>query len=379
MKRYYFDHAATTPLDRRVLEAMMPYLTECYANPSSSHAMGREACRAVDEARDGIARLLGRKPKEVYFTSGGTEADNWALKGAALANRERGRHILISAFEHPAVFESASFLQKQGYEVELIPVRADGIVDLTALSSLLREDTCLVAVMSANNEVGTIQPLAEIATLVHEKGALFFTDAVQAMGELPAFDGADLLSFSSHKLYGPKGVGALVVGGGVKLERLHHGGMQERSLRGGTTPTAQIVGFSKAFSLACAEREDRTKRVRSLRDRFLKGILSLPGTALNGDGEKRLASNANIFFEGRNGQALLNKLDLAGICASAGSACTSGAVHPSHTLLAMGKEKEASSSIRFSFGKDNTETEIDEVLSIIETLLSPVRTKNISS
>ena len=348
----------------------MPYLTECYANPSSSHAMGREACRAVDEARDGIARLLGRKPKEVYFTSGGTEADNWALKGAALANRERGRHILISAFEHPAVFESASFLQKQGYEVQTIPVLGNGIVDLDALSSLLREDTSLVAVMSANNEVGTVQPLEEIASLAHARGALFFTDAVQAMGELPPpVEGADLFSFSSHKLYGPKGAGALVVREGVKIERLHHGGMQERSLRGGTTPTAQIVGFYRAFELACAERAERTERVRALRDRFLKGVLSLPGTALNGDRERRLSSNANVFFEGKNGQALLNKLDLAGICASAGSACTSGAVHPSHTLLAMGKKREAESSVRFSFGKDNTEEEIDEALSRIEALL----------
>lgn len=365
--KFYFDHAATTPLDLRVLKEMMPYLMTIYGNPSSSHSMGRMASRAVDEARDEMARLLKRKPKEVYFTSGGTEADNWAIKGAVLASGKK--HVLVSSIEHPAVLESATFLKKQGYDVELIPVLSNGLIDLEALQRMIRTDTALVGVMSANNEVGTIQPTKEIAKIAHEHGALFFTDAVQSIGEGDAETEADLLSFSSHKLYGPKGVGALIIKDGVKIERLHHGGHQERSLRGGTTPTAQIVGFQMAFSLAVWEREERKEHIKRLRDKFLEGVLSLKGTALNGDKENRLVSNANIAFLGRNGQALLNKLDLNGICASTGSACTSGAVHPSHVLLAMGKEAEASSSIRFSFGKDNTMEEIDEALKIIEECL----------
>lgn len=363
----YFDHAATTPLDKRVLEAMLPYLTDIYANASSSHSLGRKSAMAVDDARDQMASLLKRKPKELYFTSGGTEADNWALKGLALANQNKGKHILVSAFEHPAMLESASFLKKQGFDVELLPVTEEGFVLPKIVKERMRDDTVLVCVMAANNEVGTIQPVKEIADVVHERGSIFFSDFVQAMGEVDS-SCVDVFSCSSHKLYGPKGIGLLCVKEGVKIERLHHGGHQERSMRGGTTNTPSIVGFSKALSLTFSEGEERRKKVKLLRDTFIDGLLSETVT-LNGDREHRLCSNANLCFHGKNGQALLNRLDLNGICASTGSACTSGAVHPSHVLLAMGKEKEASSSIRFSFGVENTMEEINEAIGIIKNEL----------
>lgn len=369
MKRYYFDHAATTPLAEEVLAAMLPFFCEKYANPSSSHALGRNVVASVDEARDALAALFGRKAKELYFTSGGTESDNWAIKGVMHANRDKGRHLLVSAFEHPAVLETAAFLSREGYEVEYIPATPQGFVDLDALASMVRDDTVLVCVMAANNEVGTLQPLREAAEIAHKKGALFFTDAVQAVGSVAIPKEADLFSCSAHKFYGPKGIGLLCVREGVRIERLLHGGHQERSMRGGTTPSPLVIGLWKAASLAIDGAEEETSRVRTLRDRFLRGVLSLPNTALNGDSERRLASNANVCFYGRRGEILLDNLDMRGICASTGSACTSGAVHPSHVLLAMGKKEEAESSIRFSFGRDNTEKEIDEALEIIASVV----------
>ena len=360
----YFDHAATTPVDRRVLEAMLPYFSEIYANASSSHAMGRKSAMAVDDARDKMASILKRKPKELYFTSGGTEADNWALKGIAYANRDRGKHVLVSSFEHPALLESANFLKKVGFDVEFLPVTENGFVLPEVVRDRMSDDTVLVSVMAANNEVGAVQPVAEIAEVVHERGAIFFSDFVQAMGEVDPSP-ADAFSCSSHKLYGPKGVGLLCVKEGIKIERFHHGGHQERSLRGGTTNTPAIVGFAEALSLTYEEGEERKAHIKAMRDAFLDGLLSETVT-LNGDREKRLVSNANLCFHGKNGQALLNRLDLSGICASTGSACTSGAVHPSHVLLAMGKRAEASSSIRFTFGKDNTMEEVERAIRIIK-------------
>lgn len=361
----YFDHAATTPVEKRVLETMLPYFSEVYANASSSHALGRKSAMAVDDARDSMARLLHRKAKELYFTSGGTEADNWALKGIAYANREKGKHILVSAFEHPAMLESAKFLKKEGFDVEFLPVDENGFVTPQSVKERLRQDTTLVCVMAANNEVGTIQPLKEIGKIVKENGSVFFSDFVQAMGEVEIPDEVDVFSCSSHKLYGPKGIGLLCVKEGVKIERLHHGGHQERSLRGGTTNTPLIVGFAEALRLTFSEGAERREKVKSFRDFFVDALLC-DSVTLNGDRKKRLVANANLCFHGKNGQALLNKLDLNGICASTGSACTSGAVHPSHVLLAMGKEKEASSSIRFSFGYENTMEEIAQAIQIIK-------------
>ncbi|MGN1235443.1 MAG: cysteine desulfurase family protein [Christensenellaceae bacterium] len=366
MKALYFDHAASTPLDPIVFETMRPYFTQIFANPSSSHFLGRQAMEGVDEARDSLARLLQVKAKEIYFTSGGTEADNWAIKGVMRANEGKGKHLIVSSVEHPAVLESAKYLQREGFDVDYLPVTGEGFVDPDEVKRRLRKDTVLVAVMAANNEVGTIQSIGEIARLAHENGTLVFSDGVQAAEYLPFLRDADLVSYSAHKIYGPKGAGMLFVRDGVRIERLHHGGRQQRSMRGGTIPTPLIVGFAEAFRLAQERREESLRRVAALKERFLSGVASLNGVRNGGD--PSLPGIVNVRFPGKNAQALLGALDQRGVCASTGSACTSGAVHPSHVLVAMGmSEADASSSIRFSFGKDNTFEEIDTLLDLLST------------
>lgn len=378
MEHIYFDHAATTPVDARVLQKMLPYFTDNFGNPNSQHWFGRRSVIAVDEARDTVASLIGAKPSEIYFTSGGTESDNWAIRGAAHARAEKGKHLIISAVEHPAMITTAKELEKEGFEVSLAPVDEYGAVDVEKLKSLLRPDTIFVGIMTANNEVGTIQPLAEISGLCRERGILFFTDAVQAAGALkidvndPA---VDLLSFSGHKFYGPKGVGVLYIRSGLKLGKIITGGHQERTMRGGTTNVPAIVGLAEALRLAQEEREKNAAYVSSLRDRFISRVLhEIPYVKLNGHPQNRLPANANFSFRYIEGESLLFSLDLAGIAVSSGSACSSGSLEPSHVLLAMGlPEGLAHGSIRFSFGKDNTPAQIDYAVDKLKEIVVKLR------
>ena len=378
---FYFDHAATTPVDPRVLQKMLPYFTENFGNPNSQHACGRRAAAAVDEARDTVASLIGAKPSEIYFTSGGTESDNWALRGAAHANAERGKHLIVSAVEHPAMIATARELQKEGFEVTFAAVDEFGRVDLQKLKDSIRPDTTFIGVMTANNEIGTIQPIAEISALARERGITFFTDAVQAAGALklnvkePA---VDMLSFSGHKFYGPKGVGVLYVRSGVRVGKIITGGHQERSMRGGTTNVPGIVGLAEAFRLANEEMAQNNAHVSAIRDRFIARVLrEIPYVKLNGHPKDRLPNNANFSFRYIEGESLLFSLDLAGIAVSSGSACSSGSLEPSHVLLATGlPEGLAHGSIRFSFGKENTAEQIDIAVEQLKEIV--VRLRNLS-
>ena len=378
---FYFDHAATTPVDPRVLQKMLPYFTENFGNPNSQHACGRRAAAAVDEARDTVASLIGAKPNEIYFTSGGTESDNWALRGAAHANAERGKHLIVSAVEHPAMIATARELQKEGFEVTFAAVDEFGRVDLQKLKDSIRPDTTFIGVMTANNEIGTIQPIAEISALARERGIVFFTDAVQAAGALklnvkePA---VDMLSFSGHKFYGPKGVGVLYIRSGVRVGKIITGGHQERSMRGGTTNVPGIVGLAEAFRLANEEMAQNNAHVSAIRDRFIARVLrEIPYVKLNGHPKDRLPNNANFSFRYIEGESLLFSLDLAGIAVSSGSACSSGSLEPSHVLLATGlPEGLAHGSIRFSFGKENTAEQIDIAVEQLKEIV--VRLRNLS-
>jgi len=374
----YFDHAATTPVDKRVLEKMIPYFTEVYGNANSQHVFGRDAVKAVDEARDTIAKLINAKPNELYFTSGGTESDNWALRGVAHAHASRGKHLVISPIEHAAMLSTAKELKKEGFEIEFMKVDEFGFVDLEHLKKIVREDTIFVGCMLANNEVGTIEPIKEIAKIAHEKGALCFTDAVQAAGVLKIDVkelGVDLMSMSSHKIYGPKGVGALYIRNGVKVASVLTGGHQERMKRGGTTNVPGIVGFGEAFKIAIEEIDKNFEYVSGLRDHFIDRILSeVPFVKLNGPRENRLPANADFSFEYIEGESILFSLDLAGIAVSSGSACSSGSLEPSHVLLALGVEEAlAHGSIRFSFGKHNTIEEVDYAVEEIKTAVDRLR------
>ena len=374
----YFDHAATTPVDKKVLEKMLPYYTQVFGNPNSQHVFGRESVKAVDEARDTIAKIINAKPNEVYFTSGGTEADNWALRGVAHAHSNRGKHIVISPLEHAAMLATASALKKEGFEIEYIKVDEFGVVDLNHLKSIVREDTIFVGCMLANNEVGTIEPIKQIAEIAHAKGAICFTDAVQAAGVLKTDVkelGVDMMSMSSHKIYGPKGVGALYIRNGVKVESILTGGHQERMKRGGTTNVPAIVGFAEAFKIADSEREQNFEYVSMLRDRFIdKVIKKVPFIKLNGHRTNRLPANADFSFEYIEGESILFSLDIAGIAVSSGSACSSGSLEPSHVLLALGVDEAlAHGSIRFSFGKHNTVEEIDYAVDVLSESVERLR------
>lgn len=377
-KRIYFDHAATTPVDPRVLEKMLPYFTQKFGNPNSQHAFGRETVCAVDDARDEIAACIGAKSSEIYFTSGGTEADNWALRGAAYSFANRGRHLIVSAVEHPAMIATAKELAKKGFEVTFAEVDEYGAVDLEKLEKAIRSDTVFVGVMTANNEVGTIQPVKEIAALCKAKGIVFFTDAVQAAGAIPLNVkeiGADMLSFSAHKFYGPKGIGVLYIRSGLKIEKLVSGGHQERSMRGGTTNVPAVVGMAEALRIATQSLDENAAYVSAIRDHFIHRVLrEIPYVKLNGHPEKRLPANANFSFRYIEGESLLFSLDLKNIAVSSGSACSSGSLEPSHVLLAMGlPEGLAHGSIRFSFGKHNTMEEADYAVDALKEIVLRLR------
>ena len=377
-KRIYFDHAATTPVDPCVLEKMLPYFTQKFGNPNSQHAFGRETVCAVDDARDEIAACIGAKSSEIYFTSGGTEADNWALRGAAYSLVNRGRHLIVSAVEHPAMIATAKELVKKGFEVTFAEVDEYGAVDLEKLEKAIRSDTVFVGVMTANNEVGTIQPVKEIAALCKAKGIVFFTDAVQAAGAIPLNVkeiGADMLSFSAHKFYGPKGIGVLYIRSGLKIEKLVSGGHQERSMRGGTTNVPAVVGMAEALRIATQSLDENAAYVSAIRDHFIHRVLrEIPYVKLNGHPEKRLPANANFSFRYIEGESLLFSLDLKNIAVSSGSACSSGSLEPSHVLLAMGlPEGLAHGSIRFSFGKGNTMEEADYTVDALKEIVLRLR------
>ena len=380
MMKVYLDHAATTPLDKRVLKAMTPCLTSVYGNPASLHFAGREALRALDAARDRVAELLGAEPSEVYFTSSGSEADNWAMKCAARAvRRSTGRDkIVLSAAEHHAVLGSASFLAEEGFRVCRVLPGQDGICTPAAFARETGQDTALVCLMTANNEVGTVQPVREVAAAAHAAGALFFTDAVQAAGYMDIGKSAlqaDMVSLSAHKFYGPKGVGALYVKRGTPLCPLIHGGEQERGLRGGTSFPAGAVGLAAALSYAVEEREENNARIRDVRDCFLDMLFNeTDGVSLNGDLLRRIPSNANVSFAGVDGGMLLHRLDLAGIAVSSGSACMSGSTEPSHVLTAMGLPADrVRGAVRFSFGRDNTREQAEYAVRTLQRLVSELR------
>ncbi len=353
----YLDHAATTPLDGRVLQAMTPYLTEIYGNASSQHSYGRKAANAVTEARDKIADIMGVSPSELYFTSGGTEAGNTALKGVCAALRGRGRHVVLSALEHPALISAANDMREYGYEITLVNPAEKGIVSAESVAGAIRPDTVFVGVMAANNEVGTIQPIKDIYAACREKNVFLYCDCVQTAGVLPfGLFPADGIGFSAHKFYGPKGFGGLYVRGNCRFERLISGGEQERGLRGGTTYVAGAVGCARALEIAEREAQSNNENIRKLRDLFVKRVLAeIEGTHVNGDLQNRLPSNANISFDGCDGEQILFALDLAGIAVSTGSACSSGAVTPSRVLTSMGlDEGRVKSAVRFTFGRGNT-------------------------
>ncbi len=378
MKRIYMDNAATTRVTEPVFEAMRPYFCEIFGNPSSVHAFGREARKAVEQARRQVAAALGAQAGEIYFTGSGTEADNWALRGAAYAQKARGRHIITTQIEHHAVLHAAEQLEKEGFEVTYLPVDEDGVVSLEALEKALRPDTTLVSIMTANNEIGAIQPIREAAKLAKAHGALFHTDAVQAIGCVPIdvkADGIDLLSLSGHKFHAPKGVGALYIRSGVKLQRLIYGGAQEKTQRGGTENVASIVGMGKAIELAMESMESRNAYVSGLRDRLIEGILRrIPETRLNGHRTQRLSGNVNVSIRYIEGEALLLSLDMKGIAGSSGSACTSGSLDPSHVLLAIGLPHEiAHGSLRLSLSEENTAEEVDYTIDALVEIVERLR------
>ena len=384
MRRVYFDHSATTPADPRVVEAMLPYLSELYGNASSVHHFGQEARAAVDRARREVAALIGARPNELVFLSGGTEANNLAIRGVAESSEAHGRHIITSQIEHSAVSGVCDALEKRGWEITRLPVYDDGIVRLDDVRDAIRQDTVLVTVMLANNEIGTIQPISEIGVLVTERRAQghrhlrFHTDAVQAAGRIHVDVnalGCDLLSLSAHKMYAPKGVGALFVRRGVRLVTQNVGGHQERERRAGTESVAAIVAFGAAAELARREMNERDQHLRRLRDRFELGVTDcIDEVVFNGHRTKRLSHLSNISFRYIEGEGLLINLDLQGIAVSTGSACSSGSLEPSPVIRAIGRSDEvARGSIRFSFGKDNTEEDIDYVLEVLPRAVENLR------
>ncbi len=374
----YLDNAATTKTAPEVVEAMLPYFGECYGNPSSIYSLGTESKKAVSQARETIAKSLGAANNEIYFTAGGTEADNWALKATAEAYAGKGKHIITSRIEHHAVLHTCAYLEKQGYEVTYVDVDENGILKLDALERAIRPDTILISVMYANNEIGTIQPIAELGAICREKQVIFHTDAVQAVGHLPidlSTVPGDLLSLSGHKFHGPKGVGALYCRSGVPLTSFIAGGSQERGKRAGTENVAGICGMAAALEEACAQLGTMQPRVTALRDKLIDGVLAaIPRCRLNGHRTKRLPGNVSFCFEGIEGESMLLLLDDRGICASSGSACTSGSLDPSHVLLAIGRPHEvAHGSLRLSLCEENTEQEVDVMLREIPQVIDYLR------
>ena len=378
MNRVYLDHNATTPTDPRVIEAMIPYMKDYWGNSSSLHLFGREALHGLEESREKIASYLRCRPDEIYFTSGGTESDNFAIKGVAFAGRERGRHIITSKIEHQAVLESCQFLEGEGFEVTYLPVDGCGIVDVDRLKKAIRKDTALVSIMYVNNEVGTIQPVDEIARICHDHGVCFHTDAVQAVGRLPvdlSKTPVTLMSTSAHKIYGPKGVGVIFIRSGTHMATWQTGGHHESNMRAGTVNVAGIVGYARAMEIAAGDMDGIQNRVGTLAETFRKRIEeAVPDAQFNGHTVKRLKSTVNFCFRGAEGEALVLNLDMKGIAVSSGSACTSGSTDPSHVLLAMGIRPEiARSSVRFSFGRDNTMDDVDYAVMAVREIVERLR------
>lgn len=378
MKRIYFDHSATTPVDDDVAKLMLEYMTEKFGNPSSIHSFGREVRKAVDEARGHVAALLGANANEIFFTSGGTEADNIALKGVALANRKKGNHIITTAIEHHAILHTCEYLEKQGFTITYLPVDENARVRVEDVRNAITDKTILISVMFANNEVGTIQPIKEIGEIAKEKGIYFHTDAVQAVGSYPVDVkelNIDLLTLSGHKFHGPKGIGALYARRGVRIEALQQGGGQERSLRPGTENVPGIIGLGKAAEIAKRDMEKKVAHITALKEKLMAGIQEkISDIKLNGHPTLRMPGNVNFSFRFVEGESLLLNLDLKGIAASSGSACTSGSLDPSHVLLAMGLTHEvAHGSLRISLGRGNTEEDIDYCLTVLPEIIERLR------
>ena len=378
MKNVYMDYAATTYVKPEVLEEMMPFFTEKYGNPSSFYGISRETKMAIDKARARVSKALNCEINEVYFTGGGSEADNWAIKGIASAHRKKGNHIITTKVEHHAVLHTCEYLEKQGFEVTYLNVDEEGFINLEELKNAITDKTILVSIMFANNEIGTIQPIKEIGEICRERKVLFHTDAVQAVGniQIDVKDmNIDLLSLAGHKIYGPKGIGALYIRKGVRIDNLVHGGGQERARRAGTENTASIVGLGKAIELATENLEQHNEKLTVLRDKLIDGLLEIPHTRLNGPrGEKRLPGNVNITFEFIEGESILLSLDFEGVCASSGSACTSGSLDPSHVLLAIGLPHElAHGSLRLTLGDGSTNEDVDYVLSVVPSIIERLR------
>ncbi|HOB20090.1 MAG TPA: cysteine desulfurase NifS [Candidatus Atribacteria bacterium] len=377
-QKVYMDHAATTYTKPEVLEEMLPYFTEVFGNPSSVHGFGRQARRALDHARERTAKALNAQPSEIFFTAGGSESDNWAIKGTALANRDKGNHIITTSIEHHAVFDTCKFLEKNGFEVTYLPVDEYGMVSVEKLKEAITDRTILISVMFANNEIGTIQPIEEIGRIARERKIYFHTDAVQAVGNIPIDVeklNIDMLSLSAHKFYGPKGVGALYIKRGVKILPYIHGGAQERNRRAGTENLPGIVGLGKAIELAVENMAAHNERLTAMRDRLIREILSrVEYSRLNGHPTKRLPGNVNFSFEFIEGEALLLSLDLKGIAGSSGSACTSGSLDPSHVLLAIGLPHEiAHGSLRLTLGDGNTDDDVDYVIEVLPEIVARLR------
>ena len=379
MKTTYMDYSATTYVKPEVLDAMMPFFTEKFGNPSSFYGISRETKMAVDNARAQVAKAINCDPNEVYFTGGGSEADNWAIKGIATAHMKKGNHIITTKIEHHAVLHTCEFLEKFGFEVTYLDVNEEGFVDLKQLEEAITDKTILVSIMFANNEIGTIQPIKEIGALCREKKVLFHTDAVQAVGSVPVDVkemNIDLLSLAGHKLYGPKGIGAIYIRRGVRIDNLIHGGGQERGRRAGTENIPGVVGLGKAIEIATENIEENRARLTVLRDKLIDGILErIPYARLNGPrGDKRLPGNSNISFEFIEGESILLSLDFEGICASSGSACTSGSLDPSHVLLAIGLPHEkAHGSLRTTLGAASTEEDVEKLLNELPPIIERLR------
>ncbi len=374
----YADNAATTKMSKTAIAAMLPYMEEQYGNPSSLYAFGQRAKEAINDARIRIAACIGAEPKEIYFTSGGSEADNQAIFSAARIGERKGKkHIISTAFEHHAVLHTLDKLKERGFEITLLDVHDNGLVSAQQVAEAIRPDTCLVTIMYANNEIGTIQPIAEIGAVCREKGVLFHTDAVQAVGHLAIDVKAqqiDMLSLSAHKFHGPKGVGVLYAKRGIVLDNVINGGAQERGKRAGTENVPAIMGMAAALEEACSQREERSAQLQARRDRLIAGLRTIPYAALNGDAQKRLPGNVHFCFEGIEGESLLLMLDDKGICASSGSACTSGSLDPSHVLLAIGRPHEvAHGSLRLSLGDDTSDEDVETMIESVRDVVTHLR------
>jgi cysteine desulfurase len=378
MKNVYMDYSATTYVRPEVVEEMLPYFTEKFGNPSSFYGISRETKRAIDKAREQVAKALNCLPDEVYFTGGGSEADNWAIKGIASAHKNKGNHIITTKIEHHAVLHTCEYLEKNGFDVTYLDVDEEGFIKLDDLKNAITDKTILVSIMFANNEIGTIQPIKEIGEICREKKVFFHTDAVQAVGNVPVDVkemNIDMLSLAGHKIYGPKGIGVLYIKKGIKIDNLIHGGGQERNRRAGTENIAAIVGLGKAIELATDNLEAHMTKLTALREKLTDGLLKIPYTRLNGPrGDKRLPGNVNVCFRFIEGESILLSLDFKGVCASSGSACTSGSLDPSHVLLSIGLPHEiAHGSLRLSMGEGSSEEDVDYVLEVVPPIIERLR------